>query len=213
MGYKILKDNDNTVSTNTYLIYDENTKDAWMIDAPDKTKQFIDFINEKNLNLKYIVLTHGHWDHIKGLDFFRNKYKAKVVAFHKSLDYLENPNLNLSYNNPYVDEIITKADIYLYEKEGEFDIFKYYYTPGHSYDHIIYKLDDKIVFCGDLIFYLSVGRTDFAGSSFDDLKKSILDIIYTKFDDKTLLLPGHGVTTQVEFEKMHNPFVPFREGK
>lgn len=204
MKYKILKDGNNPVNCNSYLIYNVETLDAYIIDAPTKTKLFIDEINEKKLNLKYVLLTHGHWDHIMSLDFWRENYDIEVVAHKECETYLNNPKYNLSYR--VMPEISTNADIYLEGESDEFDIFKYIRTPGHSFDSVSYILGN-VVFCGDVIFYESVGRTDLIGSDPDDLVKSIRKKIY-KFNDKTNLLPGHGQNTTVAHEKKYNPFVP-----
>ncbi len=207
MSLKIMQDGNSPVNTNTYLIWDEDSKDAWIIDASTKTKPFIEKIEKEGLKVKYLMLTHGHWDHILSLDFWRDKYGVKVVANEYSKDYLENPRINLSLNYSDLPDISTYADIYLKGDEGIFDIFEYYYTPGHAYDHLIYKLGNKLIFSGDLIFRESIGRTDIYGADFNDLKNSIQNIVYKKFDDETILLPGHGRSTTIKHEKDNNPWV------
>ncbi|MFM1524434.1 MULTISPECIES: MBL fold metallo-hydrolase [Helcococcus] len=203
MKYKVLKNGNNPMNTNCYLIYSEETLDGYLIDAPSKIQKFIDIIEEKQLNIKYLLLTHGHFDHIEKVDFWRNKYNLKVVAYKYCEDYLTNPDLNLS--SVFGNSLTASADIYLSEERGSIDIFKYIYTPGHSYDSVIYILDN-LVFCGDLIFLESVGRTDFKGSNHNDLVASIQNIIY-EMDDENILLPGHGDNTKVGHEKKYNPFV------
>lgn len=207
MSLKIMQDGNSPVNTNTYLIWDEDSKDAWIIDASTKTKPFIEKIEKEGLKVKYLMLTHGHWDHILSLDFWRDKYGVKVVANEYSKDYLENPRINLSLNYSDLPDISTYADIYLKGDEGIFDIFEYYYTPGHAYDHLIYKLGNKLIFSGDLIFRESIGRTDIYGADFNDLKNSIQNIVYKKFDDETILLPGHGRSTTIKHEKDNNPWI------
>ena len=207
MSLKIMQDSNSPVSTNTYLIWDEDTKDAWIIDASSETKPFIDKIEEEGLKIKYLMLTHGHWDHILSLDFWREKYGVKIVAHKNSKDYLEDARINMSFKYSDIPDISTYADIYLEGGEGVFDIFEYYYTPGHSYDHLMYKLGDKLIFSGDLIFRESIGRTDIYGANFEDLKSSILNIVYKKFDDETILLPGHGGSTTIKHEKQNNPWI------
>lgn len=207
MSLKMIQDGNSLVNTNTYLIWDDETKDAWIIDATTETKPFIDKIEKEGLKLKYLMLTHGHWDHILSLDFWRNKYGAKVVAYDFSKDYLENPKINLSFNYSDLPDISTHADIYLTGEQGVFDIFEYYYTPGHAYDHLIYKLGNKLIFSGDLIFRESIGRTDIYGANFNDLKDSIQNILYKKFEDETILLPGHGSSTSIKHEKQNNPWI------
>lgn len=204
MKLQILKDGNNPINTNSYLIYDEESKDAYIIDAPTKTKPFIDKIEKLNLNVKYLLLTHGHWDHIYHVDFWRENYGAKIVAHKLTKDYLHDISLNAS--GTYIPEMTTDADIYLDGDFGEFEIFKYISTPGHSYDSISIILGN-IIFCGDLIFKRSIGRTDLKGCNQRDLIESIRNKIY-KFSDDIKLLPGHGENTTVGEEKMYNPFVP-----
>lgn len=203
MALKILKDGKNPTNTNSYLVFDDEKKFAYLIDPSNKSKLFQEKIEELNLKLKYILLTHAHWDHILKLDYWKQKYNVKVIASEFSKDYLSNPNLNLSSN--IGEEIIANADIYLSGEYGKVEIFEYFYTPGHSYDSLVFKLGD-VVFCGDVIFLESVGRTDFPGSNSFDLNKSIKNVIYN-FNDNTILLPGHGANTTVEHEKKYNPFV------
>lgn len=205
MKYKILKDGDNLVNCNSYLIYNEESKEGYIIDAPSKSKLFTEEINSKKLNIKYLLLTHGHWDHILELDYWKENFGVKVVAHEQTRKYLNEPEYNLSYK--HMPGISTTADIYFDGDEGQFEIFEFVRTPGHSLDGVSYKLGN-VVFCGDLIFYESVGRTDLIGSNFEDLEKSIRNVIY-KLDDKTVLCPGHGQNTSVEHEKIYNPFVAF----
>lgn len=204
MKLQILKDGDNPINTNSYLLYDEESKDAYIIDAPTKTKTFIQKIDELNLNLKYLLLTHGHWDHIHYVNFWRDEYDTKIVCHRLTKDYLHDISLNGS--GKYIPEITTDADIYLEGNSGEFEIFKYITTPGHSYDSISIILGD-IIFCGDLIFKRSVGRTDLKGCNERELIDSIRNKIY-KFPDHVKLLPGHGGNTTVGDEKLYNPYVP-----
>ncbi|WP_311487880.1 MBL fold metallo-hydrolase [uncultured Helcococcus sp.] len=211
MKLKLLKDGNNPMNTNSYLIYDEESKNAWIIDASSDSKLFIDTIDKLGLKLNCLLLTHGHWDHIIAADFWRKNYKAKIVAHEKCKDYLTNPMLNLSGLYSDIDELNLDADIYLKGDHGKFEIFEYYHTPGHSYDHLIYKLGNELVFSGDLVFQHSVGRTDLPGSTPKDLINSIRNIFYKNCDDQAIILPGHGNNSLVKEEKENNPYVPLEE--
>lgn len=204
MAYKIIKDSSSFMGTNSYLIYEEDKKIAYIIDAASKAPKFVEIIKKYNLDLKYVFLTHGHYDHILEMDFWRNKYGAKIVCNESTKEYLEDISLNLS--GILGTEFTSYADIFLKDNEGQFEIIKYIKTPGHTFDGIIY-LVGNLIFSGDLIFKDSVGRTDFKGSNTQDLINSIRNIVY-KFDDKTIILPGHGPSTTVGYEKINNPFVP-----
>lgn len=205
MNIKIVKDGNNMMNTNSYLVYDKESKDSYIIDAPTKTQKFIDIIEEEELNLKYVLLTHAHFDHTEEIDFWREKYDVKIVAHELSKTYLENPEYNLSTLSNNI--ISNYADIYLSGDTGQFEIFKYIRTPGHSFDGITYILGN-LLFVGDLIFKESIGRNDFIGSNYEDQVHSIKEIIY-KFNDDCIILPGHGANTTVEHEKKYNPFIPY----
>ena len=199
---RILIDNNNPMATNGYMVIDDD-KSAYIIDAPSSLSSFQKIIEEEQLDLKYILLTHGHYDHVLGLKELRSKYNAKIVAHRREEELLKDPNLNLS--TIIGSSISVDADIYLEDQKGQFELFEYRLTPGHTKGSVTFIIDNY-AFTGDLIFRDSIGRTDFPGGSFSELSKAVNESIFT-LDDEAILLPGHGPKTQVAYERENNPFL------
>ncbi|MDO4661713.1 MAG: MBL fold metallo-hydrolase [Tissierellia bacterium] len=192
------------MGTNLYVCYDDNKK-GFIVDCPYESNKVTNFIEENDIDIKFILLTHTHIDHILGLKFYVDKYKVDVYASEDAKDICNDPTYNLTdYFGYDIDQV--KIDRYLKDNEkfSKFDILAIK-TPGHTIDSISYKIDD-FIFVGDTIFRMSIGRSDLKGGSYEDIIASIKDklIIY---DDSTILLPGHGVETNIEFEKQNNPFI------
>ncbi len=193
---------------NTYLAYDEKEKKAFIVDPGGYSKEISKIIEDEGLTLEYIVLTHGHGDHIGGVEQFKEEFKeAKIVASKEEKNLLSNAGLNMS-------TIVTgkavsiDADIWIEDGEklncGTSEL-EFFLTPGHTKGGMVILVGD-ILFSGDTIFADSIGRTDFPGGSMKELKESIRKKIYT-LPDKTKILPGHMGETTVGHEKMYNPFV------
>lgn len=200
---RVIKDNRNPMGTNSYLVIDDNTKECYIIDCASKLEAFQNIIEEENLELNYILLTHGHFDHVMGAEFLRDKYNAKIVAHVDEKSILNNENLNLS--SMIRAKIEFDADIYLEGEEGVFEIFKYIHTPGHTKGGVSFLIEDRI-FTGDTLFDKSIGRTDFPTGNY----KTLIDVIKQKIlvlDPDTIVHAGHNDDTTVGAEKMHNPFL------
>lgn len=198
----IYKDFRNQMGTNSYLIVLDN-KDAYIIDAASQLESFQNIIDEHNLNVKAIVLTHGHFDHIDGAEYLRNKYNTKLVAHLYEKEILNNPALNLS--SMVGKNIAFDADLYLEEEEGEYEIFKYILTPGHTKGGISLIYDNS-VFTGDTLFEGSVGRSDFPTGNHAVLINSIKEKLLV-LDKETIVYPGHGEVTKIGIEEKTNPFL------
>ena len=150
------------IGTNTYVLYDENTKEAVLVDPAACPKKLMNFIQEEGLDMKAVLLTHGHFDHIMGIQDFRKVYDVPVYAGEREAALLQDAHWNQSdiYTNGY-----TFSDA-VYVKDGEmlhiagFDI-QVFFTPGHTPGGVCYYLaDEGILFSGDTLFHHSVGRTD-----------------------------------------------------
>lgn len=193
------------IDNNNYLLIDETSKEAALIDC--SAYEVFDKINkvlkEQSANLKYILLTHGHFDHIAGI-----RSNIAPVYMHKNdLNILNQANQFLpmfgipEINIPNINKYIEDGEII---KLGNTDI-KVIHTPGHTQGGVCYYTDEKL-FSGDTIFRESVGRCDLEGGDFEQIVESIETKIYTLPED-TIIYPGHGRETTVGWEKLHNRFL------
>ncbi len=195
------------IQVNTYLVFDENGT-GYIVDPGDYVRGISDIITEENIDLQYIVLTHGHADHIGGVAKFRELYPdLKVVAYTGEREMLHTPDYNSSLEL-YGREIACDADIWVEDGDtmtiGTMEL-KFIFTPGHSPGGMCI-LTEGYLFSGDTLFRASIGRTDFWGGDFQTLINSIRNRLFILPDD-TVVLPGHMGQTTIRFEKECNPFV------
>jgi hydroxyacylglutathione hydrolase len=192
---------------NCYIIGDPTSKEGLIIDPSWDPERIVSHVDKIGLDIKKIVITHGHADHIGALDEIRKTFGAPVFIGEKDASMLTNPASNLS--GLAGEEIITdKPEGFL--KEGDkitvgrfsFDVLE---TPGHSPGSISIH-GHGVVFTGDAIFLGSIGRTDFPGCSLDILIGSIRNKLLTLPDD-TIIYPGHGPDTTIGQERQFNPFL------
>lgn len=192
---------------NNFLVHSPNSSRAILIDACDDPGSILAKISELNLELVYLINTHGHGDHIAGNETIIRETGAKLMIHPSDEPYLTDPGLNLSsfmgfeLKSPPPDRLLNEGDVVELE-----DIrLTVLHTPGHTPGNItLYSEGDAFV--GDVIFRESIGRTDFPGSSHHQLIQTIRTKIYTLPDD-TVLYSGHGPETTVGHEKVYNPFV------
>ena len=195
------------IETNCYIVYDEKTRDGVVIDPGGDAKRIIDFINNENLKIDFILNTHGHFDHI-GANLQIKKHTGAKIAIHENeKEMLSNKLKNGSemFGIPFETH---HPDIILQEgMEINFGRFflKVLFVPGHSSGSVAFLGEDK-VFSGDVIFKNGVGRTDLPGGNWQTLLGSIRDKIFSLNED-TIVFPGHGDLTTVKEEKTHNPFI------
>lgn len=197
------------LQANTYLAVDEKTNEGFIVDPGGYNKVLTKEVRDNDVNIKYIILTHGHSDHICGVNEHKAEFPdAKIVAYKDEKAMLENPNLNQSpgFGVPYS----TKADILVSDgdelKVGDVTL-KFIHTPGHTEGGMcIYVKEAKALFSGDTLFRQSIGRTDFPGGSYKEIMDSIRKKLFLLPDD-TNVFPGHMGTTSIGFEKENNPFV------
>ena len=197
-------------ATNAYLLWEQHKDEAVLFDAPpDAEKAIPKLLDEQNLTLTDVYLTHGHWDHFGGLPLLG------FTGFQNWLHpddriLVENPELASFYVPPGIPLLPAKVDHDLAHGQtlqilGQSAEIRH--VPGHSPGSVLFyfpKLGTAIV--GDTIFAGSIGRTDLPGGDLPTLEKAIREQIYTLPDD-TILLPGHGPETTVAQEKATNPFV------
>ena len=179
-----------------------------MIDPADHAQKIIEWMKSENLKPVAILLTHGHFDHIMGVEGIRKEYGIPVYASRDEVDVLAKPQLNVStmmgaYLSMKADELFCDGDVL--ELAGM--KLKVISTPGHTIGSVCFYIEEeKVLISGDTLFEASVGRTDFPTGSSRQLIESIKTRLFILPDD-TSVFPGHGGTTSIGYEKLHNPFV------
>lgn len=201
----------NAFSQNTYLVYQNGR--ALLIDAgfehASEFNQLVDFLREKKLQLKAVLLTHAHIDHVLGLHRVLSRYPLPVYLSHADLWLWENVEMQGNFFGmplqkfDFTPEPLPANDaITLHGFE-----IKTLFTPGHSPDHLsLYFPDAGLVVAGDALFQGGIGRTDLYKGNLELLIRSIREKLYT-LPDKTLVYPGHGPRTMIVHEKKFNAFV------
>lgn len=193
------------LATNCYLLFSE--KEAIVIDPGGEPGQILKFLEENNLTLTHILNTHLHFDHIQGNATLSKKTGAPILASEKD-SYLLESELGLG---GFMDFPETPRFSFQNLEPGRLTLLdsvcEVLSTPGHSPGSLsFYFRELKAVFVGDLIFFRSVGRTDFPGGDFDLLVSSAQEKILS-LPEETTIYPGHGEATKVGDEKKHNPYL------
>lgn len=195
------------VSTNTYLVKNQDTGELLIIDPADAAGRIQEKIGQMEGRPAAILLTHGHFDHMLAADALRSAYDIPVYACIQEKNLLKNAryNLSASWASPHVME----ADRYLADgetfREAGFEI-RLLHTPGHTEGSCCYYLpEEAVLFSGDTLFAGSVGRTDFPTSSGADMRKSLQRLL-SELPADTRVCPGHGEETTIAYEKRYNPF-------
>ena len=191
---------------NTYVVGDESTKKCIVVDPGANFIDIINFVKRKNLSIEYIVLTHGHGDHITNVLKLKEATNAEVVAHQDEREILLDKKKNLSASLPS-NTVELDADIYVKDndtlKVGDMKL-KFIHTPGHTPGSMCIKID-KHMLTGDTLFAGSIGRTDFYGGDFKKMEKSLKRL--KNQDDDIAIYPGHGPNSNIKIEKMTNPFM------
>lgn len=191
------------IDANNYLIWDENSKEAVLIDCSDYREDILSDVREYGLKVKYILLTHGHFDHVLGVNEMAKALGAQVGLHTGDNVLVENINEygNIFLGLPHME--IPKVDFFVSDGDklkfgGE--TIKVIYTPGHTEGGVCYKIGDKL-FSGDTLFKGSFGRTDLFGGDYSKIISSLKNVIL-KLDDKVEVFPGHGEATTIAEEKL-----------
>jgi len=192
--------------TNTYLIWDDVSKEAILIDPSAPSESLKKEITQKDLHLKMIITTHGHGDHIGGNQYFSSAFSCPIGIHPLDADMLTNPAENLSslMNGALVSPAATISLVDDYHLTlGKHDVY-IYHTPGHTRGGIVVYAQPYL-FSGDTIFDHEVGRCDLPGGNLNTLITSIRSKVFC-LPDETLILPGHGPSSTVGVEKVENPY-------
>lgn len=196
------------LQANTYLVCDEISRLGFIVDLGGYSRELKNIIEKNDIQIQYIVLTHGHGDHIGGVqEHLKDFPDAKVVCSRAEEKMLMDPELNEAHHfGP--EKVSFKPDI-LVDDEDTLTVgnmtMKFIMTPGHTEGGMCILVDD-VLFSGDTLFCRSIGRTDLAGGDFRTLMDSIKKKLFL-LPDETQVLPGHMGPTTIGFEKEHNPFV------
>ena len=200
------------VATNCFYIRGtdekgDDTKDLIFIDPADRGDYLVEKCAEKGFSIKAILLTHGHFDHIWGVEAMAKKSGARVYAAETEKRLLSDPEANLSAD--YGRPCTITPDVWV--KDGEvlklcgWNI-KCIFTPGHTEGSTcFYFPEGGVLIAGDTLFEESVGRTDFPTGSSSALIRSIREKLFT-LPEETIVYPGHGELTTIGHEKRYNPF-------
>lgn len=195
------------LSTNCYVITDGSSGEGIVIDPGGDVEKILAVLDEGRLRANAIILTHGHWDHIAAAIDVSRATGAGVFIHRGDGDMAADPMKNLSIvvaNEQFAMEPDHPLEDGQVITVGQLEV-KVIHTPGHTQGGVSLLIGDKL-FCGDLIFRESVGRTGLPGSDSDLLRESILIKVMT-LPDSVELYPGHGDPTTVGWERENNPYI------
>lgn len=198
------------IQTNCYVVADSDSGDAIVIDPGDEGQRILDVVSERGWRIGNIWLTHAHFDHLGGAaevadgtnppppvalhpdDYPLWRAQGGALFFGMRIDPGPEPTIDLHHGQI----------LHL----GKFE-FKVRHAPGHTRGHVVfYCASEQLLFCGDVIFQGSIGRTDLPGGDYETLMNSIRTEVLTLPDD-TRLLSGHGPETKVGIERSYNPYL------
>lgn len=201
-----------TVSTNCYLVYNEQTKEGVVIDPADNAPYIMNMCSELKITLTAILLTHGHFDHIMAVPDVLRTFRVKIYAYEAEDAMLADTKLNMSggFRGP---ETSFHGDVLLHDgEELEFlgTRWKVMFTPGHTSGSCCYYLPEEgVLFAGDTLFRGSYGRTDLPTGNTIRIVSSIVDRLFELPED-TMVYTGHGDPTTIGFEKQGSPIFAIR---
>ena len=196
------------VYTNCYIAKNKETGEALIIDPADSPSKIELKVNAMGARPVAVLLTHGHFDHIMGVEAVREKYQIPVYACRQEEEMLREPSVNMTDQMGKSCSIrpdVFLDDLQVFEAAG-FSI-QMIHTPGHTKGSCCYYLKEEgVLFSGDTLFCGSVGRTDFPEGSASQIRNSLHRLLAALPDD-TSVYPGHDTSTTIGYEKRYNPFV------
>lgn len=198
---------------NVYLLGDQESGDAVVIDPGFESQVVVRKATDLGWRLHQIWLTHAHFDHIAGAAEIAEAFDPPLpIGLHPDdLEWYENEGgagrFGMSIPQPPSPSLIFEDGMSLGLTSGGPSVVKVRFAPGHSPGHVMFYCEPlKTLFCGDVIFRDSIGRTDLPGGDMQTLLKTIHDAVFS-LPDETRLLPGHGPESTVGYERTHNPFL------
>jgi len=189
--------------TNCYIIYDESSGQGVIIDPGGEPSKIIKVLNKIDVEVKYIIATHGHFDHVLGVTALKEYTNSKFVIHKADIEIMEHSRIwaPQEWNPPEPDIILNTECTITVTDTLKLSIL---HTPGHTPGSICIHVDNKL-FTGDTIFKGTIGRTDLPGGSPELILSSLEKI--KKFPKNTIILPGHGPPTILEYELKYNPYL------
>ncbi|MCI5643620.1 MAG: MBL fold metallo-hydrolase [Peptoniphilus sp.] len=205
MEYKIIKLVVGELQENCFILFDEN-KSAFVVDPGGSSENIIEAIEKNDLKIKYILLTHGHFDHVGAVAQLVKKFNAPVYLNKNDKNFLENPR---EVRESAFGLQIEASDVDVFVEDGDEipfsdDTIKVIATPGHTIGSVCY-LFKNYLFAGDTLFNGSIGRTDFPESDNSLMIESLKKL--RELDDEIYVLSGHGPESQMGYEKASNPYL------
>lgn len=196
--------------SNCYVLADDETRDGIVIDPGDEPEKILERITRHDLNIKYILLTHAHLDHVMGVRRVKEALNPELLMHQADAFLYENMVDQAAQFGWRVDAPV-QIDRYITEEDritfGNVHV-SVLSTPGHSPGGVSFSIsgDPSILFSGDTLFAESIGRTDLPGGSTDTLLRSIREKLFM-LDASTIVYAGHGPHTTIGYEQQHNPFL------
>ncbi len=204
----------NLLQENTYVVSDD-TLECVIIDCgayyDDERRAITDYISSQGLKPVRLLATHGHWDHNLGIDTIYQTYGLRVEAAKEDEFIISDIPHNfqsiigapLRREYPAVGRFFTPDEVIRFGHHS-LQVLK---TPGHSPGSVVfYCAEEHTAFTGDTLFRMSVGRTDFDGGSYTQLMRSLANVL-AKLPADTVILPGHGPQSTIDYELRYNPYL------
>lgn len=195
--------------TNGYIVADERSARAVIIDVPlDAAAPMRAWLRERDCAATAIVLTHGHFDHVGEVRALSEQLGVRVFIHEGDVAMLREPMAAFAGLDVRVEGMEARA-LLAHGQTVECGALRLevLHVPGHTPGHIaLYEAAQGRLFCGDVLFYGSIGRTDLPGGDYQTLMTSITELLLTLPDD-TIVYSGHGPTTSIGYERLHNPFI------
>ena len=204
----------NLLQENTYVVSDD-TLECVIIDCgayyDDERKAITEYIDSRGLKPVHLLATHGHWDHNLGIDTIYQTYGLQVEAAKEDDFIITDIPRNfqsiigapLRREYPTVGRYFSPGEVISFGNHS-LQVLK---TPGHSPGSVVfYCVEEHTAFTGDTLFRMSVGRTDFEGGSYTDLMASLVHVL-AKLPSDTVVLPGHGPQSTIDYELHYNPYL------
>jgi hydroxyacylglutathione hydrolase len=194
------------IEENAYIVYNEDEDDAIVIDPGADSDEIIGRLGELERKAHTVLLTHGHYDHIGAVQGLRDRYGVQVMIHEDDADMLTNPEKNMSalfldgVRMQDADRLLVDGDI-LRIAGMEVHVI---HTPGHTQGSVCFLIENQL-FSGDTLFEGTVGRTDFPGSSWEQMERSLAALYALPGDYK--VFSGHGPMTMLEKERRTNPWM------